>query len=162
MLKTRHINGFTLVEMIVVIAILSIILSTGAVFLTTGLKGNFATEDSAYTSYNARAALLRMSDDIREARSPTAADLAPNTNSITFTTINGDTITYSLSGTNLMRNSQILASNTTALSFTYLTDINTTTTNPVLVRCIVVATTTYYKNFTLPLQTVICPRNYVL
>jgi prepilin-type N-terminal cleavage/methylation domain-containing protein len=162
MLKKHHSGGFTLVEMILVIVIVGIILSIGAIFLTTGLKGNFATEDSVYTSYNARTALLRMGDDLKEARAATASDLSPSANSITFTTISGNTITYSLSGTNLMRNSQILASHTSALSFVYLTATNTTTSNPTLVRCIVVSTTTQYHNFTLPLQTVICPRNYVL
>lgn len=155
-------KGFTLIEMLMVIVILSIILTVGGVLLGAGFSGGFATHEGTYSGSNARVAFERMSEELKEARSPTVGDLTPNANSITFTKIDGSTVTYSLSGTSLLRNSQVLADYETALTFTYLTSNNITTTDATQVRCIVISTTVSYKNTTLPLQTAVCPRNYVL
>ncbi len=156
----QQLQGFTLIEMIIVIVILAIIFASGALLLRLGLTGGFSAQNNTANNANARAAFERMEDELKDARS--TGDLIPNTNSITFVKIDGTSVTYALSGGNLMRNSDILATNTASLAFTYLTATNTTTTIAAQVRCIVINATMTSNNVTLPLTTTVCPRNYVL
>ena len=56
--------------------------------------------------------------------------------SFTFQYPAGTSITYSLSGTNLMRNSDILIENITSLAFTYYDQAGNATTTPASVRSV--------------------------
>jgi prepilin-type N-terminal cleavage/methylation domain-containing protein len=162
MINHQKNNGVTLIEIIIVIVILSIIVSVGGVLLGSGFKGGFASRDSIYAATVGRVAIERMGNDILNARSATAADLTPNANSITFISVDGKSITYSLSGTNLMRNSKTLANYVSALSFTYLNQLFVATTTATEVRCIVINMTISYQGNTSNIATIVCPRNYAL
>lgn len=155
-------GGVTLIEIIVVIVILSIIISVGGVLMGFGFKGGFASKDSIYASSIGRVAIERMSHDILNARSATAADLTANANSIFFVMVDGKSVTYSLTGTDLMRNTKTLADYISALSFTYLDDSFLATTTATSVRCVVINMTINYQNNNTNLTTTVCPRNYSL
>ncbi len=72
----------------------------------------------------ARVGLSRMVREIRQSASPTqGAITVASSNSFTFTDITGASIAYSLSGNNLMRNSEVLAHHISSLTFTYY-DLN--------------------------------------
>lgn len=162
MINSKKYNGVTLIEIIIVIVILSIVVSVGGVLLGFGFKGGFASKNSIYAASVARVAIERMGKDILNARSATAADLTPNANSITFVSSDGVSVTYALSGTNLMRNNKILANYVSALSFTYLNQLFTTTTTATEVRCVVINMTISYQGNISNLATTVCPRNYAL
>lgn len=155
-------QGFTLIEVIIVILILGVIVSVGGVLLGLGFRGGFASKDLVYAASMARVAIGRMGDDILNARSATAANLSLNSNSITFASNDGISISYSLSGTNLMRNSKILSKDIGALNFTYYDQIFSTTSIPSDVRCIQINMTVTYNNSTNNLTTLVCPRNFSL
>lgn len=154
--------GVTLIEIIIVIVILSIIISVGGVLMGFGFKGGFASRNSIYAASIGRVAIERMGNDILNARSATAADLTPNANSIVFVMSDGTSVTYSLSGTDLMRNAKILTDYISALSFTYLDDSFLVTTTATSVRCVVINMTVSYQNNNANLTTTVCPRNYSL
>lgn len=162
MINFKKYSAVTLIEIIIVIVILSIVVSVGGVLLGYGFKGGFASKDSIYAASVARVAIERMGKDILNARSATAADLTPNANSMTFISADGTSVSYSLSGTNLMRNSKTLANYVSALSFTYLNQLFATTTTATEVRCVVINMTISYQGNTSNLATTVCPRNYAL
>lgn len=155
-------RGATLIEMVIVIIILGIIFTTGTTLFDYAFKTGFIVKDEQQARSRARFALERMSDELRNARSATSADLSPQSNQITFTTNDGVSITYSIVGTDLMRNSQILAAGASNLSFTYLKEDNTTTVTASEVRCIVISITFTKNDSSVPLTSTVCPRNYAL
>jgi hypothetical protein len=76
--------------------------------------------------YQVGLAMERMERELRQVRSCGAPDLPGMVNpsaSITFTDINNAAITFSRTGTDLMRGADVLAKNITALQFRFL-DIN--------------------------------------
>lgn len=155
-------RGTTLIEMIMVILVLSILISVGGVLLGVGFRGGFASTDSIYVASIARAAMEQMTSNLLEARYSGSSDLTIGTNSITFTNINGNSISFSRSGNNLMRNSKILSDYTTALTFTYLDENNSVTATPANVRCIGINASFAYNTGSVSLQSLVCPRNYSL
>ncbi|OGT96773.1 MAG: hypothetical protein A2298_04500 [Gammaproteobacteria bacterium RIFOXYB2_FULL_38_6] len=89
----------------------------------------------------------------------TTDDLVMGANSITFSDVDGSTITYSLSGENLMRNSQALANHVTALSFTYQDADGAATAIAANVRYITVFITLMENKVTSSLQDTVFLRN---
>lgn len=155
-------SGFTLIEVILVILILGIVISVGGTLMGFGFKGGFASKDSIYAASIARVSIERMSFDLLSARNATTTDLTPNANSITFVTTDDATVSYSLSGTNLMRNTKILANYVTALNFTYLDQVFATTVIATNVRCVVINMTVNYNSNIINLTSTVCPRNYAI
>ena len=122
----RSKKGLTLIEIVMVIVIVATVVA-GLSFYIKNIVDlyNFVTFRNEI-ALSARMALSRMIREIRQCSSPT--ELVGNisvadAHSFTFIDITGATIAYSLSGSNLMRNSDILATNVSALNFTYY-DLN--------------------------------------
>ena len=114
-------SGVTLLEMVLVLVILGIIAALGSSFLSGGLNAYFTERDISNAAWQGRLALERITRDLRTVRSATAGDLTITpANQISFTNTAGTNVSYSLSGSTLMRNGQPLADGITALSFTYL------------------------------------------
>lgn len=116
-MRTRRDQGFTLIEMVVTITILggvSIALGSMIIemFQSYSSQQQFTDQDA-----QARLTLDRMLRDVREARLP--ADLSAPGTSLVFTDITNTAITYALSGTQLLRNGNVLADGVSALSFSY-------------------------------------------
>lgn len=114
-----------------VIVITGIVVAVGGTMLTSGTRAYLAGTDLTELDWQSRIAALRLARDLRTVRSASAADLVISpADQITFVNVDGDTLSYTLSGTTLMRNGQPLADGVTALAFSYLrADARTTAAN---------------------------------
>ncbi len=132
--------GFTLIELVIVIIITGIIIVIASRFLAVGLT-SYRNASNLNGSYrNVQLAMERMSRDFRSV--PAVSNISTATAStFTFTNSGGTSISYSLSGSNLMRNSQALASHVSALTFTYYTSAGSTTSTISAIRYIGVSVT---------------------
>lgn len=112
-------RGFTLVELLLTIALLGI--------LAIGIGPPVASSVQQYALVRARrqmvaqsqTAMERMIREIRLVQNASHITSVSSSSSFTFQYPPGTSITYDLSGTNLRRNSNILAENVSALSMTY-------------------------------------------
>ncbi len=123
-------NGFSLVELILVIVILSIIAAVGSRMLSGGFNAYFTGRDIIDAEWQGRYAMQRISRELRDVRSATAGDLnITSATQITFTDNAANVITYALNGNTLERNGEPLADGVTNLAFNYVqTDGITTAT----------------------------------
>lgn len=116
-MRRTRLAGFTLIEMTIVIALIGVV----AAALTPMIAGMFASYSDqrrfADKDEQARLALERMLRDLRTVRAP--ADLSGGGASITFTDIDNAVTTYSLAGTQLLRNGDVLATGVSGLAFSY-------------------------------------------
>jgi prepilin-type N-terminal cleavage/methylation domain-containing protein len=106
--KEGTIKGFTLIEIIVVIVILSIISAITINFLINSMKIYTMTMNQKTLFDEGKLALERMCRDIRDARSITSPGSGSSGSSITFIRNNataqdvaGETITFQLTGSTL-------------------------------------------------------------
>jgi prepilin-type N-terminal cleavage/methylation domain-containing protein len=118
MTAKRRQKGVTLIEMVMTIVIVGILAGIGAVYI----KGvvdlwDFWSFHSDIVSQG-RIAEMRMARDIRQVKNDTSVLIADRSQ-LQFKDANDLTIGYSLNGANLMRNSDILASGVTNLTFSY-------------------------------------------
>ena len=115
-------RGFTLIEMIITIVLLSIIAVMSSVILQQGYKSYIVSKNSISADWHGRLALERMARDIRAIYSAGMITTATATQ-LTFNEP-GDTatVTYKLDGSTLMRNNQPLATGVKKLTFTYTPD----------------------------------------
>lgn len=155
-LKRVNEQGFTLVEILVAIAISVIVMAGVYSVYYSQQKSYMAQEQVAVMQQNLRAAMLFMEREIRMAGcDPTgqAVDFAvwdiSSSSSFKFTldiektggaygTIVGgnEDITYALNGTELRRNGNLIAENVSALNFVYLDGDNNVTTSASAVRSV--------------------------
>jgi prepilin-type N-terminal cleavage/methylation domain-containing protein len=126
-LRTPHSKGFTLVELIIVIVIISIIAGIAAMIILQGVRAYSDEKQRSNIHYQTRFAVERMEREMRLIRSRTAADIPTMTaTSIIFTNIRGEQLGFRLNGGNLERTQDngatwmLLANGVTALNFTYL------------------------------------------
>lgn len=114
----RKHQGFTLIEIVVVIVLISIIAAISSQMLAQGFNAYLTSEDITDANWQGQLAMERMVRDLRTVRS--ANDISVNTSSaFTFVNLAGSTMAYSLSGSNLMLNGNILARGVNSLTFTY-------------------------------------------
>jgi prepilin-type N-terminal cleavage/methylation domain-containing protein len=111
-------KGLTLIEMIMAIVIMGI-LSGVLMFSIKGVMDlwnfwSFRSEVSA----QGRIAVMRMVREIRQVRNESTIFIADRSR-IQFNDTDNQTIDYSLNGTNLTRNGNVLATGVTNLTFTY-------------------------------------------
>ena len=111
-------KGFTLIEIIVTIALISILAGTGAMLLSESFR--LAFQQLAYNEmdHEVRLPLARMSRELRLIRDTPALDVQDHR--LSFTTVLGESVTYFLSGNQLMRNQQVLMDSVTSLHFTHV------------------------------------------
>lgn len=120
------IKGFTLIELIIVIVLLSILATIGSYVLLAGFKAYYSNQNIMAAETQARMAYERMTRDIHSVASSASITTATSSQ-FTFNNIGGTSITYQLTGNQLMRNTQVLSDNVSSLSFSYL-DKNAATT----------------------------------
>ena len=140
-------NGYTLVEFVIVIAVLGIIAVTIAPILISGFNAFFTAQSLTTAVAQAQISFAMMQRDIHEIRSPSdisaanATSLAfilmgnsSTTYSLSSTTNALSAITYSLNGTTLLRNGQILATSIGGLSFSYFSSTGAAVTAVTAIR----------------------------
>jgi len=155
-------RGFSLIELILVIIILSIIAAVGSQMLSSGFNAYFTGRDIIDAEWQGRYAMQRISRELRDVRSATSGDLTITpANQITFTDNSANTITYALSGNTLTRNTLPLADGVTSLSFYYIqADGSTTATSAADVMYISVDIAVHLNNSSYSLRNTLHPRRF--
>lgn len=150
-------DGFTFIEMIIVITILSIITVIAAHLLNAGFRVYLYNKNFNHINAQGSFALTRMSRDLYAAQSLTIA----NNSQLQYIDDADKTITYALSGTTLTQNKQPLANNVGSLTFSYL-DANEMTTDVLnKIYYVSISLEITFENQTKVFQTVIHPRNII-
>lgn len=98
-MKIKPSRGFTLIEMIVVITVTSIVIGSAAMIFSHGSSGYFTAQQLNGLSIEAEQAVNQLSKELRMARSITAT----SSSQLSFVNQTGNSIIYSLNGTNLLR-----------------------------------------------------------
>lgn len=152
--------GFSLVELIVVIVLVGILAALGSQMLGKTVQSFAFSRDVTRGDWQARVALERLTRDLRMARAPAELVIVPAT-AITFSDTDGNNVNYSLSGTQLMRNTRVLADDITGLAFTYLrSDGNTVAASASEVYYITVMFGVTRATATTTLRATVHPRNF--
>jgi prepilin-type N-terminal cleavage/methylation domain-containing protein len=111
-------KGFTIVELIVVIVLCAILISTGISFFRLSFNGYIQGQSTIDADWQGRAALNRFVIDVHNLRS--VNDIGSATaSSFAFTDLYGNAISYQLSATQVLRSGQALADYAQSLSFKY-------------------------------------------
>jgi prepilin-type N-terminal cleavage/methylation domain-containing protein len=111
-------KGFTLIEAVMVIAIVGILAAVSSAYIKTTLDlWNFLSFRNEIVN-QARTGFLRMTREMRQIANNTTVYFA-NSTRFNFTDYNASNINYYLSGSNLMRNANVLISGLNNLTFTY-------------------------------------------
>lgn len=152
-------KGFTLIEFIVVIVILSVVAYIGGVLLLQGFRAASSGQNILNADGQGLMALERMSRDLRLMRS--AADISvATTSSITFVDVYANNISYTVSSNQLMRNSNPLANASLALKY-YDANGNDISSNIVTANIRYIKATIIVPSTTanITLSTTVNPRN---
>lgn len=133
----RHniIRGFTFLELIMVIVITGIIVGMSATLVSQGFRAYFTAKQLLLSDTVGGYVFERMTRELHNIRSNADFTVSSTTaTSITFTTSEGNTITYQLSGNQLLNISNsgttVLADKVQSLNFSFFDNSgNATSTN---------------------------------
>lgn len=117
--KTR---GFTLIELVMAITLMGLFVSAATVAFTPVLKTWSLNVPRSEITDATEFALSRMSYEMTQLKDA-AGVLVAQGNRFQFIDVSDNTVDYTLSGTDLTRNSDILSRGVQSLSFTYY-DVN--------------------------------------
>ena len=108
-------SGFTLVEIVITIAVVSILAGIAAVIILQGIKAYTAEQAGSDVHYQARLAVERIAREARLIQSCPSLTISSNpTGTLLFTDVNGAVVTFSYSTGNLLRNTNPLANGITS------------------------------------------------
>ena len=123
----RGIDGFSLMEIIVVCVLIGIIAAVLIPPLHQGVQSFAVTETRGDLTSQARQAATRMIRELRNIQKEgdnTPNISSANATSITFVDVLDNTITFSLSGSTVQRNSNALVEQVSSLQFRYFNGSN--------------------------------------
>lgn len=160
-------TGFSLIEFIMVMIVFAIVSAIAAPLLAETFRAYFIGKDIAETDWQARVALERMTRELRSVRAPTDL-IITSAGDITFVTAVGTSIRYCLGtvgtcpgvATELMRNTQPLASGISALNLTFLTRAGAATALPASVFYVNIAFTATQNTVSKTYTATVSPRNF--
>jgi prepilin-type N-terminal cleavage/methylation domain-containing protein len=120
-MNIRRARGFSLVEMVVTIALTAIVFGLGALVMEAGFGSYVGGRNVADADWQGRVALERMTRELHAIKSADTASLIVDVGQITFVDTDLNAITYDRDATNniLRRNGQPLADNVVSLAFAY-------------------------------------------
>ena len=168
-------HGWTLIELVMVIVILGLLAAMGAGLLSSLFQSYFAARDITSSDGQARAAFERMTRELRQARSATAADLdVASGTQVRFIDADGNGVCfYRDAATNrLMRSGdgpstacgatspQPLSDFVSGLSFFYYTNTLALTATPASVSYVTVVVSVQENNVSDTLRVTIHPRSF--
>jgi len=175
-MKRHSDHGWTLIELLTVIIILAVVGTVGARLMSSMFRSYFTARDITSSDAQARVAFERMTRELRQIRSATAADLDPaSTAQVRFIDSDGNGVCfYRDAATNrLMRSAdgpatacgattpQPLSDFVTGLNFVYyLNDGRTTTALATAVYYVTVRVNVQDNNVSDTLRATIHPRNF--
>ncbi|HEV2614607.1 MAG TPA: prepilin-type N-terminal cleavage/methylation domain-containing protein [Gammaproteobacteria bacterium] len=155
-----HKKGFTLIELVIVIVILSVIAAIGSKVIGTAFNSYADNQSIVNANEQGRLALERMVRDLHAINSPSDVTTA-NASSLTFNDVNGNAVTYSLSGTQLQRNGIALADGINTLTFGYYGGTGAAAGTNAAIRYINVTLNITQNSVNYTLATTITTLNYV-
>ena len=129
-------KGFSLIELIMVIVVVGIISVAVAPIFFGGFQAFFTAKNFSGMNAQAELAMDRLAREIRGVDPSQDLDSAtlPTASQLKFRLYNGTAqaawVTYTLSGTNLMRNTDTLATGISSLAFSYYKPDGTALTPP--------------------------------
>ncbi len=158
--KVQKTRAFTLIELVFVIVILSIIAAIGSRVMGAAFQSYYDNQNIIIANAQGRIALERMIRDVHAIASPSSITTATSS-SLSFTDVNGNTVTYGLSGTTLQRNGIALADGIGSIEFRYYDGNGATTAVTTNIRYInvILGVTELGVNYTL--KTTMATLNYI-
>lgn len=156
--QCHHARGFTLIEMIMSMTVLSIIGLVSSSVIMESMRIYKRTVPAIDADYRSNLALRTMKREIRELSETDAISVFTSS---TFAFIDSfeNSISYELTGTNLTRNGDLLASGVTSMTFRYWQMDGTVAALTSEVRLIEVDLTVQSGEQSLHVRTQIFPRN---
>lgn len=115
-------NGFTLIEMVLVITVVGVLAGAAAVAFDPVLDSWVLGQSRGQMSDTLGVALNRMAQEISQLRDAQSLTIASDSD-IQFTDVNNNVIRYRLNGSQLLRNADVMARNVQSLTFSYW-DVN--------------------------------------
>ena len=174
--RRQHERGWTLIEMVMVVVVFSIVATIGARLMSTMFLSYFTARDITSSDAQARVAFERMTRELRQIRTATAADLDPaSAAQVRFIDSDGNGVCfYRDAATNrLMRSAdgpatacgttlpQPLSDFVAGLNFVYyVNDGRTTTATATAVYYVTVRVNVQDNNVSDTLRATIHPRNF--
>ncbi len=166
-IRVQNSSGFTLIEIVITIVLVSILASLAAVIILQGVNAYSVEDFRSDIHYQTRIALERMARELRSTPSCTITVSSNPGGSMAFTDINtGATVTFSISGTDLRRinptGNDLLASNITSTQpfSLFAADGTTLTTACPGIWFIDISVTDAKGTQSLPMRTRVHPRNF--
>ena len=128
-MKPATSKGVTIIELIMVIIIVGILAGVSSLYIKQVIdQWRFLSFRNEAVS-QVKAALFRMTREIRQIQDSASVFVA-DASRLQFTDINNQIINYQLSGTNVTRNADILATDIQSLKFCYYAQDNTPVCTP--------------------------------
>jgi MSHA biogenesis protein MshO len=170
-LRIPNSNGFTLIEIVITIVIVSILSGLAAMIILQGVRAYSDERSRSDVHYQSRAAMERMAREIRMIRWDDTAGQADVTTMtatmLRYTDIQGIRMGFRLSGTEIQRTEdnaatwQTLASGVQSLNFAYFQQDGIATAADATTLWFVAITMTDKQGAeTLPMRTRVHPRNF--
>lgn len=164
-------NGFTLIEIVITIVVISIIAGLAAMIILQGVRAYSDEDTRSDLHYQTRLAVERMAREIRMVNSQgnvgtvAIGTITGNpTNSFIFTDLTGTNIRFWLNGQTLNRTvagvDAALAAGVTTLEFRHYDNTKTLTTTAASVWAIDILVTDTKGSQSLPIRTRVHPRNF--
>jgi prepilin-type N-terminal cleavage/methylation domain-containing protein len=145
-------HGFTLIELVMVIILFGIVTIGATRFFLQGVTGYVDAQNVTNANWDGQVSMMRMTRDIRMIRS--ANDITTNTSAeLSFTDVGGNAIDFKLTGSNLMRNTQVLARGVTGLTLTYFDKNGASNSTPSSLHYVTIALTVTDNNTNYTLTT---------
>jgi prepilin-type N-terminal cleavage/methylation domain-containing protein len=122
-------NGFTLMELMIVVVILGLITLGATTFFGGGMRSWISGQFQLEAQRNTRIALDRMVKEIREGDSIDDVNSDSDTIAVDYNVLGKTSVTYNWSGGSLTRNSAPFLDNVYQLEFIYLNSAGIMVTN---------------------------------
>lgn len=145
MKNRRLLAGFTLLELMMVIVIMGIISVVVARIFSNFFQDFVTSQNISETDWRGLLVMNEFTNDVHNIRS--ANDISTiSASGFSFVDMSGTSVTYSLSGSVLLRNSNTLANGVTGLTFAYFDNNYASTAAVANVRYITISTTLTQNN----------------
>jgi len=168
--RTPNSNGFTLIEIVITIVLVTILSGLAAVIILQGVKAYSTEQSRSDVHYQSRAAMERMAREIRLMRWNAAlaqADVTTmNPTIIRYTDIQGNQLGFRLNVAEVQRTQdnaatwQTLATGVTALNFNYFQQDGVTPASAATLWFVEITMTDTQGSETLQMRTRVHPRNF--
>lgn len=148
----RRQRGFTLVELVMVIAIMGIVSVVVSRILFQSFQTFIAAQNVTNIDWEALLVMQRFENDVHNIRS--SNDISTiSSGTFSFVDVSGNTVTYQLSGSTLLRNSQTLATGVQSIAFGYYDANYAVTASTTGVRYVTLSAAFVQNNLSLSFST---------